>query len=502
VIAVAVVAAAVVAAAVAHVLAETWMSLKGAPPLATPLKLTQASGSRVTRYQKAPAKTAKAALVNAEQSHVFGKLRRLLQPHSPGGLFTSARLHYSGPEVSPEIILSASQLGNLAAVWPNSEWYGNCIVQRASGSGLTAEDAMVPALVEGLERYSTGVCRDEQFIFASAAELGAKSLNLDEVPRCSDRELAHPKCPLILPDKQKPIRYVQGLSLLDGRPVYVPAVMAYSYVVNIQPAERFWLPISTGCGGHSSYGDALLSGIYEVIERDAISIVWLQKLPLSRIEVDVQPPLLAPLWESFLSGSSHVQTSFFDATLDLGVPTVYAVQRSLMNQHAATLLACSSSHSIVNALAKTIRDLAMMNAAFRQTRPVPESWDDFSEPMHGAAYMGHFDRRHAFDFLLKSPRTTKLSVLMRSDPQDRSLRHLLNVLRKKELSAYAVDLSTDEAVRSGIRIVRVIIPGLQPLSFRYRARFLGHSRLYQLPRQMGFPVLAEGELNNFPQPFA
>jgi ribosomal protein S12 methylthiotransferase accessory factor len=78
----------------------------------------------------------------------------------------------------------------------------------------------------------------------------------------------------------------------------------------------------------------------------------------------------------------------------------------------------------------------------------------------------------------------------------------LNMLREKELPAYAVDLSTDEAVRSGIRIVRVIIPGLQPLSFRYRARFLGHPRLYELPRKMGFPVLTEDELNDFPQPFA
>jgi ribosomal protein S12 methylthiotransferase accessory factor len=156
----------------------------------------------------------------------------------------------------------------------------------------------------------------------------------------------------------------------------------------------------------------------------------------------------------------------------------------------------------VNALAKTIRDLAMMNAAFRQTRPVPESWDDFSEPTHGATYMAHYDRRHAFDFLLNSSSTTKLSALMGSESHDHSLQHILNMLREKELPAYAVDLSTDEAVRSGIRIVRVIIPGLQPLSFRYRARFLGHPRLYELPRKMGFPVLTEDELNDFPQPFA
>jgi len=51
-------------------------------------------------------------------------------------------------------------------------------------------------------------------------------------------------------------------------------------------------------------------------------------------------------------------------------------------------------------------------------------------------------------------------------------------------------------------VVRVIIPGLQPLSFHYRARYLGHPRLYEAPALMGYPVLREEDLNGWPQPFA
>jgi ribosomal protein S12 methylthiotransferase accessory factor len=51
-------------------------------------------------------------------------------------------------------------------------------------------------------------------------------------------------------------------------------------------------------------------------------------------------------------------------------------------------------------------------------------------------------------------------------------------------------------------VVRVIIPALQPLSFSYRARYLGHARLYQAPRLMGHPVREEADLNPWPQPFA
>jgi ribosomal protein S12 methylthiotransferase accessory factor len=393
-------------------------------------------------------------------------------------------------------------MGNVAAVWPNREWYSNRLSVDAGGAGLSAESALLPALVEGLERYSTGTCPDMHFIVSSADELGRDAIDLDSIPRCSQRELVHPKCPLILPDKGRPIRWVRGLSLTDGRPAYVPAVMVYSHLVNIQPSERFWLPISTGCAAHITYEEALLGGIYEVAERDAISITWLQKLKLPRIDVDVVPPGLAAAWEVHESGSRDVETYFFDATLDLGIPTVYAVQVAPFSKHATTLIGCSSKSSMAHAIAKVILDLAALTQGFRPSCPLPGSWDDYRQVMHGATYMAQYDRRHAFDFLLASSEQRKLSDILKAGPHDPSLKRVLQGLKARALSCYAIDISPDEAVRSGIRVVRVVIPGLQPLSFRYRARFLGHPRLYDAPSRMGFQSLPEEEINEFPQPFA
>jgi ribosomal protein S12 methylthiotransferase accessory factor len=75
-------------------------------------------------------------------------------------------------------------------------------------------------------------------------------------------------------------------------------------------------------------------------------------------------------------------------------------------------------------------------------------------------------------------------------------------LRAQCVDAYAVDLTTDEAVREGLRVVRVVAPQLQPLSFQYRARFLRNARLYKVPQAMGYPPKGEAELNSWPQPFA
>jgi ribosomal protein S12 methylthiotransferase accessory factor len=211
---------------------------------------------------------------------------------------------------------------------------------------LDVEAALVPALAEGLERYSAAVFRNEQFIWATAKSLGDEALNLDNVPRCTATELAHPKCPLVLPNKTKQIRWVKALSVLDRRVVYLPAVMVYSHVGYAVPEERFWFQISTGCAAHVSYERALVAGIYEVLERDAISITWLQKLSLPKIEIDCIPPSLAPYWERYMKASADLEYLFFDATTDLGVPTVYALQIATADSRVTTLVACATGPTI------------------------------------------------------------------------------------------------------------------------------------------------------------
>lgn len=427
-------------------------------------------------------------------------LHRLLQKH--GGLFHTAPVSLTASD-EPEIAIRAADMGDVGVLWPEVGKRGSIAgTIRAGGTGLDAEAALIPALAEGLERYSAAVFRNEQFISATAESLGDEALDLDDVPRCSATELAHPKCPLVLPDKTKQIRWVKALSLLDGRIVHVPAVMVYSHVGYAVPEERFWLQISTGCAAHISYEQALLAGICEVIERDAISITWLQNLPLPRIEIDCVPPPLAPYWERYMKASTDLEYLFFDATIDLGIPTIYALQIAQHSSQAITLVACSTGPTIVDGIAKVIRDLGALRPAFRKERPVPDSWDDFTDLFHGATFMAKAESASAFHFLTQTKITRRLSQIQNEQPTNNTLQSILNTLRQKNLSVYAVDLSTDEALRSDMRVVRVVIPELMPLSFRYRARFLGTPRLYLAPLTMGYPSHSEDELNSWPQPFA
>ena len=372
-----------------------------------------------------------------------------------------------------------------------------------SSSGLDESACTRGAMAEGLERYSVSMYHSDEFVRASAIELGRDSMDLDLVARCSARELAHPRCPLRLADPHAPIRWVRALSLLDGRTVFVPAVMTFLYAGYESGPERFWLPLSTGCAAHTSYERALLSAILEVVERDAVSVVWLQKLELPKIEIDSTSPVLEPYLEAYERASCNIEYTFFDATSDLGIPTVYGLQHVRTDPRVTTIVACASDCDPAAAVAKVIRDMASARVTFRSARSFPDDWDDFGDVFHGATYMARAEQAHAFAFLLDSRCIRPLSRIARIDTDDdtRALRAVLERLRQHKLDAYAVDVSTDEALRCGMRVVRVIVPGLQPLSFHYRARYLGHPRLYDMPAAMGHRVRQEAQLNHWPQPF-
>lgn len=425
-------------------------------------------------------------------------LRLLLQKH--GGLFSAAPIRKSGDD-GPRIFVRTAELGNVGAVQPEPGKRGHTTI-RASGSGLDAESALIPALAEGLERYSLATFSSAQFIWATANELGKDALDLDTLPRCSPTELAHSRVPLVLPDKSRRIRWVRGLSLFKGRPCWVPVVLAYSHAGYAVPEERFWFPISTGCAAHVSYQRALLGGIDEAVERDMISILWLQKLALPRIEIDVVPAPLASYWERYRQAFSGLEYFFFDATSDLGVPTVYALQIAPYSTRVRTLVACATGMTIAEALGKVICDLAAFRNTFRKDWPTPQSWDDFTELLHGAVFMARADSAVAFQFLLQSGRSKRLSEFQNTQSENAALKAVTATLMQKGMDVYVIDITTDEAILAGMRVLRVIIPGLQPLSFHYRARFLGHRRLYSAPAAMGYPVLSEEHLNPWPQPFA
>jgi ribosomal protein S12 methylthiotransferase accessory factor len=414
----------------------------------------------------------------------------------------------AGPRVGDAAFsIWTSSLGNVAMTFPHLS-VANDPEAVLGGSGVDVDNrtAWLCAVVEGAERYANCVHSPEDFVVATAADLGDSAMDLDRLPRCSDREYADPKCPLVKPERNLPLRWARGYSLIDRCERFVPAILTHLFLTPM-PGERITIPISTGVAAHTSLAAALVSAICEVIERDAISLTWLARLRLPEIDLpETLPPQIArsrPKLER-----SSIRHHLFDASTDLGIPTVFSVEDCRDSQTAELLVDCATSFDAAACCAKTMRESAAVRFMMRPTRNLPADVADFTSLFHGATYFARGGHRVAFDFLLaQPPRRTLADVqaLSRVDPEadsESKLRLLVERLRALGMDAVAVDLTTDEIRQAGLFVVRVVIPDLMPMSPVYRARFLGTPRLYEYPERAGFGVLSESDINPEPMPFA
>ncbi|PSP37505.1 bacteriocin biosynthesis protein SagD [Halobacteriales archaeon QH_7_65_31] len=132
--------------------------------------------------------------------------------------------------------------------------------RQAAGVATDWNRAYMKAIGEGLERYAAGVYREAEFDRSPPSELPDGVVPSAFV--CSPAFGG--------PDPERSIRWYPGEHLDTGARVRLPAEF-----VQFPPPETHYRPsITTGLGVGNGGVEALCSGLYEVIERDAAMIAW------------------------------------------------------------------------------------------------------------------------------------------------------------------------------------------------------------------------------------
>jgi ribosomal protein S12 methylthiotransferase accessory factor len=410
----------------------------------------------------------------------------------------------------PDFAVRVSSIGDLSKVlsglrgWTNDGDLGNV---DGVGSALAGERAGLVSVAEALERYSTCSWHDEDLTVAAEDELTEEFVSPTRWPRCSAREFARDDCGLVPYDPAVPIRWVRAWSLTRRCPVLVPAIAVYLHMAPQSKSERFTRGITTGAAVHSDIRSAVLGGLLEVVERDALSLAWLQRLRLPRLSVD--PDLLDPLVRAHHAAGTarHLEVRLFDATTDFGVPVVYAVQLSPHEDQLAQIVCATCDTDPQQAVAKIYRELASVRVALRHhtggDRPAQRPEDGTVSVLGSAAYNASAERRHVFRHLLEGERDVRrLEELPDLSAEADPLATAVSRVAARGGETLVVDITTDEARQAGMHAVKVLVPEAMPLSFIHSERYLGTPRLYTAPTAMGHVSLDEQSLNPEPQPSA
>lgn len=390
-------------------------------------------------------------------------------------------------------LATSGDLGERPSGWP---------APGGAGRSLDGpETARRLAICEAVERYSFRYSDVGPVTTASADELGSTAMALGQVARCSSAELSTPGCPLIAPRSDRQMRWVEGVDLGAGASRLVPLVMVKEDPHPL-PAERFWLPISTGCALHRDAESASLAALLEVVERDAVAVAWLRGLALPRLPAEVFSPVVVSLiaWYAERDMTVHL----FDATTDLGIPVVYCVIDAPEDPSVVRVVGSACSFDIALACEKAVLEAGALRMTIA-TETVPTRLQDFDSPTQSAALMARPEQSRAFDFLLEGIEDrveSRPPVHGHAWSPRQSLKQVLAVLDGRGFDAYAVDLTPREARAFGYRVVRAIIPQLQPLSVMPMAQFHGHPRLTHDHPAAATSRFAAATFNPWPQPMS
>ncbi|WP_276352366.1 TOMM precursor leader peptide-binding protein [Cohnella caldifontis] len=377
-------------------------------------------------------------------------------------------------------------------------------------------DSVLAAILEGLERHCGVMPRGKRTaVRDSFRRLGESALDPASVGLHAEEGYARPDFPFPRYDPDREMDWVWGYSFRRERPILVPERLAY---YSAGCGEGFVYETSNGCALGGSLEEAIFYGILELAERDSFLLTWYAQLPLPRIDPRSAGDAELDLMIERMRSAAGYDVLLFDATMEYGIPCVWSIAKNRGNRGLNLLCAGGAHPDPVRAAKGSIHELAGMVLAlgsrFEEGR---ETWKEMlSDPGKVRAMEDHSmlyalpEAESRFDFLLDPARPTRSFAEAYGSPAPwnpdlaADLRKLIDAFLKQGLDVVVVDQSSPETLRNGLRCVKVIIPGLLPMTFGYHlTRLAGLERVLRVPAQLGYTEqpLTPAQLNRHPHPF-
>lgn len=399
------------------------------------------------------------------------------------------------------------QFFHFLATLCDTERFLNVRCNKYNGAAsIDEETALARTIGESVERYCSGIYDEEEMIYSSFNELRQRATDPDLFALYSSTQYLDQGFRCVPFARSTRVRWTQGFSLTAGRETLVPA--SFVYVPYRFPSEEEFtnLPISTGLACGNTFEQAVVSGVYEVVERDAFMITWLARLQMPKMDIDSVRNLRAKIAAEKFSAVG-IEINAINITTDIGIPVVCTVAVDRTGKGPAATVATACDLDLEAALAKSIEEVAHTRYWVKQNlkkSPNPNLLRGFDDVKSNADH----------PILYGSPRMLgelaflKDSGLSANGYENNSPKSLkgrilqcVSLLDKAGLEVIVVDLTTPDIKEVGLHVVRVIVPGAHPLSIGHKSRCLGGRRLYSVPKKLGMEKsITEMDLNPAPHP--
>ncbi|NEU32503.1 TOMM precursor leader peptide-binding protein [bacterium LRH843] len=384
-----------------------------------------------------------------------------------------------------------------------------------AGRTNSYEMSELTAILEGLERYCGIQPRGKRTVVRdSYHNLEDKALNPARVGLHEKDQYEKPHFPFKLFNPDEPMNWVWGYSILQERPILIPELLAY---YSLGYGQGFVYETSNGCALGGSLEEAIFHAIMEVVERDSFLLTWYARLPLPRIDLSSARDKEIQLMVDRLREVAGYDVHFYNSTMEHEIPSVWAVAKNRRSKGMNLICAAGANPDPVRAVKSTLYELAGM--MFRFDEKLEENRRKYEgmlqDPFavrtmedHGMLY-GLEEAEERLDFLLDDDRPLRTFADEFKQPPANTdlkddLQDILNRFHRLNLEVIVVDQTTPIIKRNGLFCVKVLIPGMLPMTFGHHlTRVNGLERVLMVPKQLGFmkEPLSYEQLNPYPHPF-
>jgi ribosomal protein S12 methylthiotransferase accessory factor len=332
------------------------------------------------------------------------------------------------------------------------------------------------AISESIERYCASLYKKEHLVFGSYEDLKPHAVNPEKWCLFNQHQYKNPLFPYTPFTKSTKIYWVEGFDLKTHEKIYLPAPFVFIRYFFDENEAKIGIYPTTGLSCGKDENEILLSGICENIERDACMLFWLLQIPPKRI-INIDDEEIQEIIKNFKS--NNIDLHLFELSLDLEIPTVLALGINNQKEGPRVLIGSACKTTLKDAILRAIDELVQgFNWVYLMERyknyNFGKNFENITHFEHRALFYSRLKNLSILNFIFKTKRTLDFQNFKEKVI---SLKKIIDNIYTMGYDIFYVDLTSTDVKNIGLKVYKVLIPGLQPLNSNHNTPFLDQKRI-------------------------
>lgn len=275
------------------------------------------------------------------------------------------------------------------------------------------------------------------------------------------------------------INSVEVEDLVLEKKEFLPAMYFRKYSkerdLNIGKVFQF---TSNGAACHYDKKQAILNGLYEIIERDSLLCFWYGKVVPEKISVSNLSRRNKKIIDSFQR--KRIEIEILNLTTDMGVPTVCVLGSTVVEGEVRRVLSCATNLDFEVAIHKALLEFFVVKVhLFSNERVSLENLENITQLQRATLWQGERMEKEFSWFMsgkildLEEIKNRQKNNFTKLD----ELQTLLNFFQKRNESVFVFTYPNLFPEITSLKVVKVVNENLFPFFLKEKFKILGEKRI-------------------------